>query len=284
MRLVRYGDSGAERPGLLDAAGMVRDLSAWCADISGSVLSRRALQALRETDVEAFPQLPEGVRLGAPVTGISKIVGVGLNYTDHAIEAGFEIPKEPPLFLKATSALNGPYDPILMPPRSTMLDWEVELGVVMGELARRVTEQEALQYVAGYVLANDVSERSHQFDHGGGHTKGKSADSFAPIGPWLLTADEVEDPQRLKLWLDVNGRRMQEGDTADMIFSVAALVSYVSQFMTLLPGDIIFTGTPAGVGFGLKPPVYLRAGDQLTFGITGLGEQSHQCVPSAHAG
>jgi 2-keto-4-pentenoate hydratase/2-oxohepta-3-ene-1,7-dioic acid hydratase in catechol pathway len=273
MKLVRWGQRGTERPGLLDDAGQLRDLSSVVSDISGSTLSDEALARLRNSEAGALPLVPAGARLGPCVGAIGKIVCIGLNYRDHAREANLPEPKEPIIFLKPTSAVTGPQDPIEMPRGAEKVDWEVELGVVIGTVAKNVTREQALSHVAGYCVVNDVSERAWQMERGGQWDKGKAADTFAPIGPWLVTRDEVPDPQNLPLWLEVDGVRRQDGNTADMIFGVAELVSYVSGFMSLQPGDVIATGTPAGVGMGFKPPVYLRAGQQVRVGVQGLGEQ-----------
>ena len=273
MKLLRAGPAGAERPALLDAQGGLRDLSGHCADIGGATLSPAGLAALQALDASALPLLPAGTRIGPCVAGVGKIVCVGLNYADHAAEAGMAVPTEPVLFMKPASALAGPTDALPIPRGSLKTDWEVELAVVIGQRARHVDEAQALAHVAGYCVANDVSERAHQLERGGQWDKGKGHDGFAPIGPWLVTADEVPDPQALALWLAVDGHRYQQGSTRTMVFGVRQVVSYISQFMTLLPGDLIFTGTPPGVGMGCKPPVYLRPGQQLSLGISGLGEQ-----------
>jgi 2,4-didehydro-3-deoxy-L-rhamnonate hydrolase len=284
MRLVRYGRVGSEKPGVVDPEGRLRDLSKVVEDITPATLAPRVLQRLRRQSLSKLPVVRGRPRLGCPIAGIGKIVGIGLNYTDHAAEVGGDLPKEPMIFLKATSAVCGPDDHILQPPGAVKLDYEVELGVVIGRDGRAIDEQDALGHVAGYCLVNDVSEREFQMEHGGTTTKGKSADTFAPIGPWLVTADEVADPHGLELWTQVNGERRQQGDTAKMIFSVAALVAYISRFMSLRAGDVISTGTPAGVGHGLKPPSYLRPGDVVEMGITGLGTQRHEIVAAeAHA-
>jgi len=273
MKLLRHGQPGREKPGLLDADGIVRDLSSLIADLTPDTLAPTMLARLRAVDPASLPAVPTG-RLGVPIAGIGKIVAIGLNYTDHAKEAALAIPSEPLVFLKATSSLSGPTDAVVLPPQAVKGDWEVELGIVIGRRASQVPEASALDHVAGYCVVNDVSERSYQFERGGSWDKGKGCDSFGPVGPWLVTADEVPDPQGLSLWLDVNGQRMQDGHTGHMIFSCAQLVSYVSRFMTLMPGDLIITGTPAGVGLGHKPdPVFLKPGDVMTLGITGLGEQ-----------
>lgn len=273
MKLLRHGEPGQEKPGLLDADGIVRDLSTLIDDIAPATLDAATLARLCAVDPTTLPVVPAG-RLGVPVAGIGKIVAIGLNYVDHAKEANLPIPAEPLVFLKATSALSGPDDPVVLPPGAVKGDWEVELGLVIGRRASHVDEASALDHVAGYCVANDVSERSYQFERGGSWDKGKGCDSFGPVGPWLVTTDEVPDPQALALRLDVNGQRMQDGHTGNMIFSCAQLVSYVSRFMTLEPGDLIITGTPAGVGLGHKPdPRFLRPGDVMTLGIAGLGEQ-----------
>lgn len=280
MKLVRFGPQGREKPGLIDREGRLRDLSAHCATIGWEELSPAGLKRLSRIDPATLPVVKGKPRLGVPFTGISKIVGVGLNYRDHAKETGAAIPTEPVLFMKATTAINGPFDDIVLPRGSTMTDWEAELGVVIGKTARYVEESQALAHVAGYVTFHDVSERDFQKNRGGSWDKGKGCDSFAPIGPWLVTRDEVPDPQRLRVWCEVNGERRQDGNTADMIFPVAHLVSYISQFMTLLPGDVICTGTPAGVGLGMKPPRFLKAGDVVRIGVEGLGEQCQKVVAS----
>jgi len=271
MKLLRHGPVGQEKPGLLDAAGIVRDLSAHVADIDGAALGR--LDELRRIDPASLPQVAAGTRLGPCVGSVGKLIGVGLNYADHAAETGAAVPAEPILFMKATSSISGPTDDVLLPPGALKLDWEVELGVAIGTRACRVSEAEALAHVAGYFTANDISERAWQMERGGGWDKGKSADTFAPIGPWLVTRDEVANPQDLKLWLEVDGVRRQNGSTRTMVFGVATLVSYISQFMTLHPGDLIVTGTPPGVGLGMKPPTFLSAGQTMRLGVEGLGEQ-----------
>lgn len=278
MRLARWGAAGEERPGILASDGTMRDLTEIVADIAGDVLSDDQLARIRAVDALGLPCVADNVRIGPPVGNIGKLVCIGLNYRDHAAEAKLSEPKEPIIFLKATSAIVGPNDPIRIPGNAEKVDWEVELGVVIGRRASRVDEAQALAHVAGYCVFNDVSERAWQMERGGQWDKGKSADTFAPIGPWLVTRDEVPDPQALGLWLDVDGVRRQNGSTADMIFGVAFLVAYVSQFMSLQPGDVIATGTPAGVGMGCGPPVYLRAGQTMRLGISGLGEQLSQTV------
>lgn len=276
MKLLRYGVAGAEKPGLLDEAGQLRDLSGHVADIAGESLSDEALAKLAALDVNTLPVVQGNPRLGPCVAGVGKFICIGLNYSDHAAETGAQVPPEPIIFMKATSAIVGPDDDILIPRGSEKTDWEVELGVVIGRRAKYVSEADALNYVAGYCTVNDVSERAYQMERAGQWTKGKSCDTFGPIGPWLVTRDELPDPQGLDMWLTVNGQRMQNGSTRTMIYGVAHLVSYLSQFMTLHPGDIISTGTPPGVGMGMKPPVYLKDGDVIELGIEGLGSQRQQ--------
>jgi 2,4-didehydro-3-deoxy-L-rhamnonate hydrolase len=278
MKLVRYGRPGQEKPGLVDADGALRDLSRVVKDLTPAVLAAPALKRLRAVTLARLPIVRGRPRLGCPLAGIGKMVCIGLNYTDHAAEVGMALPREPTLFIKAPSALSGPDDLIVRPRNAVKLDYEVELAVVIGREARYVDEARALAHVAGYCIVNDVSERAFQMEHGGTTTKGKSADTFGPTGPWLVTADEVGDPQTLELWTTVNGNRRQHGNTAKMIFPVATLVAYVSRFMSLQPGDVISTGTPAGVGHGLKPPQYLQPGDVVEMGITGLGVQRHRIV------
>ena len=274
MKLLRYGPRGQERPALIDDAGRLRDLTGVIADITPETLTPRGLDALRALDTAYLPLVGEPGRIAPPWSGMGKFVCVGLNYADHAAEAGLAVPKEPVLFMKATSAVIGANDPVVLPQGSVKGDWEVELGVVIGQRARYVSEAEALQYIAGYCVVNDVSEREFQIERGGQWDKGKGCDTFGPVGPWLVTADEVPDPQALALWLDLNGERRQSGSTRTMVFGVAQLVSYISRFMTLYPGDLISTGTPPGVGMGCKPqPRYLRPGDVMRLGIAGLGEQ-----------
>jgi 2,4-diketo-3-deoxy-L-fuconate hydrolase len=277
MKLLRHGAKGAERPALLDSAGRMRDLSSELPDISAATLTPNSLQRLREIDPASLPLVPQPGRIAPPWSGMGKFICVGLNYSDHAAETGNPIPKEPILFMTPTSALVGCDDPVVLPQGSVKSDWEVELGVVIGRKARYVSEAEALQYVAGYCIVNDVSEREYQLERGGTWDKGKGCDTFGPVGPWMVTADEVADPQQLAMWLDLNGRRVQNGSTRTMIFGVANLVSYISRFTTLYPGDLISTGTPPGVGMGMKPPLYLKPGDEMVVGIEGLGEQ-HQTV------
>lgn len=273
MKLLRYGPVGAEKPGLMAADGTIHDLSAHVDDIAGAALSDDSLARLAALDVAALPVVPRPTRIGPCVGSVGKFLCIGLNYSDHAAETGAAIPEEPILFMKATSAIIGPDDEVIIPKDSEKTDWEVELGIVIGREASYVTESQALDHVAGYCVINDISERDFQINRGGTWDKGKGCDTFGPIGPWLVTRDEVPDPQALKMWLDVDGRRYQDGSTATMIFGVAHLVSYVSRFMSLQPGDVISTGTPPGVGLGQKPPVYLRPGQEMRLGIEGLGEQ-----------
>jgi 2,4-diketo-3-deoxy-L-fuconate hydrolase len=273
MKLVRWGASGAEKPGLIDKAGAVRDLSGVVADLDAAALSPEGLKALAAVDPQTLPLAPAGARLGPPVAFVSKIVAVGLNYADHAAESGNPIPSEPVLFMKAVSSLSGPNDDVIIPKNSVKTDWEVELAVVIGTRASYVEEKDALDYVAGYCTANDVSEREFQIERGPTWDKGKGCDTFCPLGPWLVTKDEVPDPQNLAMHLDVNGHRVQDGNTKTMIFNVAHLVHYISHFMTLLPGDVIVTGTPPGVGLGKKPPIFLKPGDVMDVGVQGLGSQ-----------
>lgn len=279
MKLVRYGARGAEKPGMLDAQGRLRDLSAHVPDIAGAVLAD--LGALQAIDPESLPLVEGSPRIGACVGAIGKFICIGLNYSDHAAESGMAVPPEPVIFAKYTSAVCGPNDPILIPRGSEKTDWEVELGIVIGKAAKYVSEADALDHVAGYCVINDVSERAFQTERSGQWSKGKSSDNFGPTGPWLVTADEVADPNALSMWLDVNGTRMQSGTTATMVYHVPYLVSYLSQFFTLHPGDVISTGTPPGVGMGKKPPQYLKAGDVVTLGVEGLGEQRQVCENDA---
>jgi 2-keto-4-pentenoate hydratase/2-oxohepta-3-ene-1,7-dioic acid hydratase in catechol pathway len=273
MKLVRYGPSGREKPGLLDADGRIRDLSSVVSNIDSSVLAPSRLEHLRRFDPAKLPLVRGTPRLGVPYTGIGKFIAIGLNYSDHAAESGMPVPAEPIVFMKATTCITGPSDGIVLPKGSTKTDWEVELGVVIGSRAQYVEKAEAMKYVAGYCVINDISERNFQLERGSQWDKGKGCDTFGPIGPYLVTQDSVADPQALDMWLDVNGQPRQRGNTKTMVFGVAHLVSYISQFMTLMPGDIITTGTPPGVGMGMKPPQYLKAGDVVTLGIEGLGEQ-----------
>ena len=278
MKLLRYGPAGREKPGILAADGTLRDLSAVLGDIAGPVLTAEGLNQLKRIDVTRLPIVDGQPRLGPPVGGVGKMICVGLNYADHAAEAGMAVPALPVIFMKATTAIVGPNDNVVIPRHSTKTDWEVELGVVIGDVARAVSTEEARRHIAGYLVVNDVSERAFQLEHGGQWVKGKSCDTFGPIGPYLVTCDEVADPQRLSLWLEVNGHRYQQGNTRTMVFGVDALVSHISQYMTLVSGDIISTGTPPGVGMGQRPPIYLRAGDVVTLGIDGLGVQRQSVV------
>lgn len=278
MKLLRYGPAGEEKPGLLDANGAIRDLSGHVPDIAGAALSEEGIARLRAIDPESLPQVEGGVRIAPCVGNVGKFVCIGLNYADHAAESNLTVPPEPVIFMKATSAICGPDDDVIIPRGSEKTDWEVELGVVIGKRAKYVSKAEALDCVAGYCVINDVSERAFQTERSGQWTKGKSCDAFGPIGPWLVTRDEVADPQNLRMWLRVNGEPRQDGSTTTMVYGAAFLVSYLSQFMSLHPGDVISTGTPPGVGMGMKPPVYLRAGDVIELGIEGLGEQRQTCV------
>jgi len=275
MKLLRHGPKGHEKPGMLDANGQVRDLSGVIADLRADMLTPEGLAPLRAIDPATLPLVAQPGRMAPPWRGMGKFVCVGLNYADHAAESGLAVPAEPVLFTKHTSTVVGCNDPVVLPQGSVKTDWEVELGVVIGRMARYVTEADALAHVAGYCVVNDVSEREYQIERGGTWDKGKGCDTFGPIGPWLVTADEVPDPQQLSMWLEVNGHRHQNGSTRTMVFGVAQLVSYISRFMTLYPGDLITTGTPPGVGMGHKPqPIFLRAGDKMRLGIEGLGEQN----------
>ena len=278
MKLVRYGEKGAEKPGLIDKSGQLRDLSAHIKDLDGNAYSPASLKKLASIDPASLPAVAGKPRLGAPVTGISKFVAIGLNYADHAKETGAQIPSEPIFFLKANTALSGPHDAVEKPRGSTKLDWEVEIAAIIGSRAKYVSEADALNHVAGYCICNDVSERNFQTERLGQWTKGKSHDTFGPLGPWLVTRDEVADVQSLSMWLDVNGQRRQTGSTSTMIFPMAKCISYVSQFLTLMPGDVVTTGTPPGVASGMKPPQFLNVGDVVTLGIEGLGEQRQQIV------
>ena len=282
MKLVRFGERGAERPGLLGPAGEARDLSGLVSDIDAEVLSTAGLSRLAALDPLDLPRVEGDPRFGPPLAAVPKFICIGLNYADHAAEAGMKAPSEPIVFMKATSAINGPNDPIEIPRGSLKTDWEVELGVVIGRGAKYISEDEALDHIAGYLVVNDVSERHFQAERGGQWTKGKSHDTFGPIGPWLVTKDEVPDPQRLDIWLEVDDRRYQDGNTSTMIFSIPYLVAYLSGFMTLEPGDVIATGTPPGVGLGIKPePVFLKPGQRLRLGVQGLGLQEAVTVAAA---
>ena len=279
MKLLRFGSPGQEKPGIVDQEGKIRDLSSVVDDISGRSLLDSELERIRSTDLHSLPLVDEGSRLGACVSGIGKFLCIGLNYSDHAKEANMPIPKEPIMFMKATSAVVGANDDVTIPKDSNKSDWEVELGIVIGKTARHVSEDDALSHVAGYCVVNDLSEREFQIERGGQWVKGKSCDTFGPIGPWLVTRDEIPDPQALLMWLEVDGVRYQDGSTSTMIFGVAELISYCSRFMTLETGDVISTGTPPGVGMGQKPePIYLKAGQQIRLGVEGLGEQEQKTV------
>ncbi|MFN3953037.1 MAG: fumarylacetoacetate hydrolase family protein [Pararhodobacter sp.] len=280
MRLIRHGTPGNERPGMLAPDGTRRDLSAVIEDLRGAALGDESLARLRELDPTTLPLVDNKARLGPPVAGIGKFICIGLNYADHAAEAGMSVPSEPIIFMKATSAVSGPHDPLEIPRGSTRTDWEVELGVVIGKRAKYIEQDQALEHIAGYLCVNDVSERDFQTQRQGQWTKGKSHDTFGPIGPWLCTRDEIVDPQALRLWCDIDGQRRQDGSTATMVYGVTHLIAYLSRFMTLEPGDIIATGTPPGVGMGLKPPVFLQPGQEISLGVEGLGEQSYRCVPA----
>jgi len=279
MKLVRFGVAGKEKPGLIDADGVLRDLSKVVPDIGPAQLGDEALARLRKLDPKKLPAVKTSPRFGAPVAGVGKFIAIGLNYRDHAIESGAPIPKEPVVFMKAVTCIQGPDDPVMLPKGSKKSDWEVELGVVIGKRARYVSKRAALEHVAGYCVVNDVSEREFQLERGPQWDKGKGCDTFGPMGPWLVTRDEIANVQKLDLWLDLNGKRTQTGNTKTMIFNVATIVSYVSEFMTLMPGDVITTGTPPGVGLGMKPePVYLKRGDVIELGIEGLGRQKQKVV------
>jgi 2,4-didehydro-3-deoxy-L-rhamnonate hydrolase len=280
MKLVRYGNPGKEKPGLIDAKGQLRDLSKHVKDFDGAAIGAAALAKIAKLKTDSLPAVKGKPRMGCPVAQIGKYVAIGLNYRDHAAEAGMAIPKEPIVFMKATSSIQGPDDNVMLPKGSVKSDWEVEIGIVIGTRARYVSQKDALKYVAGYTLCNDVSEREYQIERGPQWDKGKGCDTFGPIGPWLVTTDEIPNPQKLDMWLDLNGQRRQTGNTKTMIFTCAKIVSYVSQFMTLNPGDVICTGTPPGVGMGVKPvPQFLKKGDVMTLGIEGLGVQTQLVVP-----
>jgi 2,4-didehydro-3-deoxy-L-rhamnonate hydrolase len=278
MKLLRYGAKGKEKPGLLDKDGKIRDLSGVIADIAGETIGPKGLARLRKIKPESLPLVRGTPRIGACVANPQKFIAIGLNYSDHAAESGLQVPKEPVVFTKQVSCVSGPNDDVTIPPKSKKSDWEVELGVIIGTRAKNISKREALDYVAGYCTINDLSEREFQVERSGQWTKGKSYDTFGPIGPWLVTTDEVKDPQKLHLWLELNGKRVQDGSTATMVFGVAHIVAYLSEFFTLMPGDIITTGTPPGVGMGMKPPKYLKPGDTMRIGIDGLGEQNQKVV------
>ena len=279
MKLVRFGAAGDEKPGVIDEHGNLRDLSAYIEDITAQNLSDEKLSELSKINLNTLPIMDKSTRLGPCVSGVGKFICIGLNYADHAKEAGMEVPPEPVIFMKATSAICGPTDPILLPRGSVKTDWEVELAVVIGKKAKYVELEDAMSYVAGYAASNDISERTYQLEGPGHWTKGKSCDSFGPLGPYLVTKDEIPDPQNLSMWLSVNGQKMQDGSTSTMVYGVAFLVHYISQFMSLMPGDIISTGTPPGVGLGMTPPVYLKPGDVVTLGVEGLGEHNQTVIP-----
>ncbi|MCS0660348.1 fumarylacetoacetate hydrolase family protein [Massilia terrae] len=283
MRLVRYGRPGKEKPGMFDEEGRLRDLSGVITDIDASVLSERALKKLAKVDYKTLPLVRGNPRFGVPVAGSRKFIGIGMNYADHAAETGAAVPKEPIFFSKAITCLSGPDDPVVLPPGAKKTDWEVELGVIIGAKAQYVDEKDALKYVAGYCVVNDVSERAFQFERGSQWDKGKGCDTFGPVGPFLVTKDEIFDVQDLDLYMELNGKRMQTGNTGNMVFTVAQIVSYLSRFMTLEPGDIICTGTPPGVGMGRSPQRFLKKGDQLRLGIAGLGEQQQEVVAYSKA-
>lgn len=279
MKLLRYGPPGQERPGIVDAQGAIRDLSSIVSDIDGEAVSPAGLHRLAELDLDTLPVVPGQPRLGVPIAGAPKFIAIGVNYRDHAIEAKMSIPTEPVVFMKATSCLSGPNDDVITPKHSTKMDWEVELGLVIGSKAQYVTVDSALDHVAGYCLINDVSERNFQLERGGQWDKGKSFDTFGPVGPYLVTRDEVGDAQNLDMWLDVNDERMQTGNSRTMIFDCARIVSYLSECMTLMPGDIIATGTPPGVGMGMTPQRFLKPGDVMTLGVAKLGQQRQRVIP-----
>jgi 2,4-didehydro-3-deoxy-L-rhamnonate hydrolase len=278
MKLLRYGPKGKEKPGILDSEGRIRDLSAHVSDISGETISPKALAKLKKINVEKLPLVRGKPRIGSCVANPQKFIAIGLNYADHAAESGLALPAEPVVFTKQVSCLSGPNDDVTIPPKSKKSDWEVELGVIIGTRAKNIKKADALKHVAGYCTINDLSEREFQAERSGQWTKGKSYDSFGPVGPWLVTSDEVKDPQKLSMWLELNGKRVQNGSTSTMVFGVAHIVAYLSEFFTLMPGDIITTGTPPGVGMGMKPPKYLKPGDKMKICVEGLGEQNQVVV------
>lgn len=278
MKLLRYGSPGSEKPGMLDADGKIRSLEGVIDDLGGDALSDASIKKIGALDPTTLPEVDASTRIGPCVAGVGKIVCIGLNYSDHAAESGMEVPPEPVIFMKATSAISGPNDNVVIPRNSKKSDWEVELGVVIGKHAKYVSESEALNYIAGYCVVNDLSEREFQVERSGQWVKGKSCDTFAPLGPWLVTRDEVADPQNLNMWLELNGDKVQDGSTKTMVYGVAHLISYLSQFMSLHPGDVISTGTPPGVGLGMDPPRYLVPGETMRVGIEGLGEQNQTTV------
>ncbi|MCA3559607.1 MAG: fumarylacetoacetate hydrolase family protein [Aestuariivirga sp.] len=278
MKLLRYGAKGKEKPGLLDSEGRLRDLSAVIPDITGETIAPKSIARLKKIKPESLPLVRGKPRIGACIANPQKFIAIGLNYSDHAAESGLQVPKEPVVFTKQVSCLSGPFDDVTLPPKSRKSDWEVELGVIIGARAKNIRKADALKHVAGYCTINDLSEREFQTERSGQWTKGKSYDTFGPVGPWLVTADEVPDPQNLAMWLDLNGKRVQNGSTSTMVFGVAHIVAYLSEFFTLMPGDIITTGTPPGVGMGMKPPRFLKPGDTMRLGIEGLGEQAQKVV------
>ena len=278
MKLLRYGKLGKEKPGVLDSEGRIRDLSAHVSDITGETISPKSLAKLRKINIDTLPIVRGKPRIGACVNGSQKFVAIGLNYSDHAAESGMTVPPEPIIFTKHMNCISGPNDDVTLPPKSKKGDWEVELGVIIGTKAKNIKRADAMKHVAGYCTINDLSEREFQIERSGQWTKGKSYDTFGPIGPWLVTADEVKDPQKLHLWLELNGKRVQDGNTATMVYGVEYLVAYLSEFFTLMPGDIITTGTPPGVGMGMKPQRFLKPGDKMRVGIEGLGEQNQVVV------
>jgi 2,4-didehydro-3-deoxy-L-rhamnonate hydrolase len=278
MKLLRYGAKGREKPGLLDDEGRIRDLSGVIADVNGEAISPKSLARLKKIKSDSLPLVRGKPRVGACIANPQKFIAIGLNYSDHAAESGLQVPPEPVVFTKQVSCLSGPFDDVTIPPKSKKSDWEVELGVIIGTRSKNIAKRDALSHVAGYCTINDLSEREFQAERAGQWTKGKSYDTFGPVGPWLVTADEVADPQKLHLWLELNGKRVQDGSTATMVYGVAHIVAYLSQFFTLMPGDIITTGTPPGVGMGMKPPQYLKPGDVMRLGIDGLGEQQQRVV------
>ena len=278
MKLLRYGPKGKEKPGLLDEEGRIRDLSGLIDDVTGASISPKSLARIKKAKPDALPLVRGKPRIGACIANPQKFIAIGLNYSDHAAEAGLQVPPEPVVFTKQVSCLSGPFDDVTIPPKSKKSDWEVELGVIIGTTAKNIAKRDALKHVAGYCTINDLSEREFQAERAGQWTKGKSYDTFGPVGPWLVTADEVADPQKLGMWLELNGKRVQDGSTATMVFGVAHVVAYLSQFFTLLPGDIITTGTPPGVGMGMKPQRFLKPGDVMRLGIEGLGEQQQKVV------
>ncbi len=278
MKLLRYGALGKEKPGIIDKDGKLRDLSGVVADISGETISPKGLAKLKKIKPESLPLVKGKPRIGACIANPQKFIAIGLNYSDHAAESGLQVPKEPVVFTKQVNCVSGPFDTVTIPPKSKKSDWEVELGVIIGALAKNIAKKDATKHIAGYCVVNDLSEREFQAERSGQWTKGKSYDTFGPIGPWLVTADEIKDPQKLDMWLELNGKRVQNGSTSTMVFGVHHIVAYLSQFFTLMPGDIITTGTPPGVGMGMKPQRFLKPGDKMWLGISGLGEQGQTVV------